>query len=317
MVTAVQFLSGVGALFCASQLFRFARFVWVYCLRPSSIGKYLHGPAPYALITGASDGIGKALAKELYDKGFNIIIHGRSEEKTKKVAEELRARGNQDVQYFLASVDQPDIDFAKLVEPFKNLNITFVVNNVGGGGNRVGRIDDYSEDNLMKDLRVNMLFAFNFTRSLLPILRKAAPAQCLFIGSQGAEIRIPRLYTYAPPKYFLKQLTRCLSCDERWWAPSNVSFAYVTVGTVVTNAMRTTPHLFNPTSERFAKALVARVGCAEDEYTAWMPHAIQMWFMKLLGDSFIESYAAPTMKGILEARAGYADVDIANMKKTA
>ena len=139
MVTALQLFAGVGALYCASQFYRFSKFIWTYCLRPSSIGKYLHGPKPYALITGASDGIGKALAKELYDKGFNIVIHGRNEEKTKKVADELRTGGTRDVKYFLSSVDEPNIDFAKLVEPFKDLNITFVVNNVGGGSNKSGR----------------------------------------------------------------------------------------------------------------------------------------------------------------------------------
>lgn len=98
MVTVVQALAGTGALFCASQFYRFTRFVWMYFLRPSDIGKYLHGPAPYALITGSSDGIGKAVARELYDQGFNIILHGRNEEKTRKVAEELRARGTRDVK---------------------------------------------------------------------------------------------------------------------------------------------------------------------------------------------------------------------------
>ncbi|THH33310.1 hypothetical protein EUX98_g939 [Antrodiella citrinella] len=292
----------------------FARFIWVYFLRSSDIRKYSHGPAPpYALVTGASDGIGKAVARELYDQGFNLIIHGRREEKTRKVAEELRARGTRDVKYFLASVGDDGLDIPKLLEPFKDLNITFVVNNVGGGSNEAGRIDEYTEADLLRDIRINMLFAFNFTRALLPILRRSSPAQVLFIGSQSAEIRIPRLATYSPPKAFLKQLTRCLSCDERWWTPSNVSFVYVTVGTVVTNAMRTTPHIFNPTSERFAKALVARVGCAEDEYTAWAPHVLQMWSMKLLGDSFIEVYAASTIKEIIETRAKYFDED----KKTA
>jgi len=303
MVNLGQALTGIGALFCANQLYRFARFIWVYCFRPSDIGKYLHGPAPYALVTGASDGIGKALAQELYDQGFNLIIHGRSEEKTRKVAEEIRARGKRDVKYFLASVGEPEVDIPKLLEPFKNLNITFVVNNVGGGGNKAGRIDEYTEQDLMSDLRINMLFAFNLTRALLPILRKSAPAQVLFIGSQSAEIRIPRLSTYAPCKYFLKQLTRCLESDERWWTPTNVSFVYVTVGTVVTNAMRTTPHIFNPSSERFAKALVARIGCAPDEFTAWAPHAMQMWFMKRLGDAVIEKYTAPAMEEIIASRA--------------
>lgn len=144
-LTLLRFFTFVGALFTSNQLFRFARFIWVYCLRPSSIKNYLHGEAPWALVTGASDGIGKALAGELYEKGFNVILHGRSEEKTRKVVEELRARGKgRDVRYFLASANAPDTDFEKLVEPFKDLNVTFVVNNVGGGNNRFQRCVQYS-----------------------------------------------------------------------------------------------------------------------------------------------------------------------------
>lgn len=139
MITVVQLLTGVGALFCLRQAYRFSRFIWIYCFRPSSVGKYLHGPTPYALVTGASDGIGKAVATELYDKGFNLIIHGRNEEKTRKVAEELKAGGTRDVKYFLSAVNEPNVDFEKLVEPFKGLNITLVVNNVGGGGNKPNR----------------------------------------------------------------------------------------------------------------------------------------------------------------------------------
>ena len=44
------------------------------------------------------------------------------------------------------------------------------------------RMDGYSESDLLADLRVNMLFAFYLTRALLPTLRRAAPAQVLFIG---------------------------------------------------------------------------------------------------------------------------------------
>lgn len=167
----------------------------------------------------------------------------------------------------------------------------------------IGRIDECPESELFNDLRINMLFGFFLTRALLPTLRKSSPAQVQFIGSQSAEIRLPRLATYAASKSFLKQLTRALGCDERWWTDSGVSFVYVAVATVVTNTMRTVPHVFNPTAERFARALVSRVGCAEDEYTAWMPHAVQMWFMKKLGEGMIERYAAPTVKAIFEDMA--------------
>jgi 17beta-estradiol 17-dehydrogenase / very-long-chain 3-oxoacyl-CoA reductase len=133
MVEPTYLLAAIGAVLSLTYIYRFVNFIWIYFLRPSSVHKYLYD-SPYAIVTGASDGIGKALAKELYDNGFNLILHGRNEEKTKKVVEEIRASGGgkRDVRYFLADAGDPSHDFEKMVEQFRGLNITLVVNNAGG-----------------------------------------------------------------------------------------------------------------------------------------------------------------------------------------
>ena len=122
----------VGGLVIAKQTLRLSQFLWFYFLRPSSVRKYLHGPAPYAVVTGATDGIGKATAIELFRRGFNLIIHGRNEAKVQKVVEEIKAHGSGDVRYFLADAAKGGHDFARLLEPFSGLNITLVIHNVGG-----------------------------------------------------------------------------------------------------------------------------------------------------------------------------------------
>jgi 17beta-estradiol 17-dehydrogenase / very-long-chain 3-oxoacyl-CoA reductase len=62
-----------------------------------------------------------------------LILHGRNEEKTRKVAEEIKASGGgRDVRFFLADVTSSGHDFKKMVEGFKDLNITLLFNNVGG-----------------------------------------------------------------------------------------------------------------------------------------------------------------------------------------
>lgn len=130
-LSALIFL--VGAVVVANQALHFLQFIWFYFLRPSSVRKFLHGPAPYALVTGATDGIGKAVAHELFRRGFNLIIHGRNEEKIRKVIAEIKAGGgNGDVRYFVADASKGGHDFAQLLAPFADLNITLVINNVGG-----------------------------------------------------------------------------------------------------------------------------------------------------------------------------------------
>jgi len=129
--------TAIGFLFCLHHLRNILDFIWFYFLRPTDKYKrYLTGPHPYALITGATDGIGKALAKELCDKGFNLIIHGRNEEKILSVIDELKkissSSGGGDVKYFLADANRHDVDFEAIAKRFEGLNITLFVNNVGG-----------------------------------------------------------------------------------------------------------------------------------------------------------------------------------------
>ena len=109
-------------------------FIWFHYLRPGSYARFLHGIKPYALITGATDGIGRSTAKELYAKGFNLILHGRNEEKMKRAVEEVKAVNPTSglvVKYFIADAGRQEIDFEGIARQFEELNITLFVNNVG------------------------------------------------------------------------------------------------------------------------------------------------------------------------------------------
>jgi len=292
-------LTALGALFASYQVYQLVLFIWIYFLRPSSLPRYIHGSTPYALVTGASDGIGKETAKELYRKGFNLILHGRNEGKVKMVVEEIRAMGSRDVQYFIAASDSADVDFSEIASRLKDLNITLVVNNVGGGRDRPDRLDSlmHSDEDLMGDIRLNALFPFFLTRALLPQLRASkGPALVAFVGSMSAEMHIPRLYSYAPCKAFLWQLTRCLNADERWWTPSKVSFIYLRVGAVNSNSFRASPTFFTPTSEKFGKSVVAALGSDQEAIIPYFGHAILKFGTKLASERTIEAYGAQTMK---------------------
>ena len=165
---------------------------------------------------------------------------------------------------------------------------------------RSPRIDAYSDEQLMGDIRVNSLFSFNITKAFLRKLRTAAgPALVVFVGSLSADIHIPRLFNYAPCKAFLFQLTRCLNTDERYWSPTNVSFTYFPLGEVVSNSMRISPSLARPTSRDFAKHFVDVLGCGWERVTPYWVHSIQQWAVSSLGEKFVQRFAAGRMKELL------------------
>lgn len=133
--TLLAVLAAIGVASLIPLGIRLFSFVWFYFLRPSSVKNYLHGPMPYALVTGATDGIGRAIAAQLYDKGFNLILHGRSEERMRNTINDLKKRPHArdgDIKYFLADATKPGHDFAQIIEPFEDLDIALVIHNVGG-----------------------------------------------------------------------------------------------------------------------------------------------------------------------------------------
>jgi len=139
----------IGLIACLAKLRSILDFVWFYFLRPTNRWeKYLQGPSPYAVITGATDGIGKATALELYNKGFNLILHGRNEKKVKSVIEEIQSNKSkrtgkvQDVKYFLEDASKAGIDFEGIARRFEGLNVTIFVNNVGAYKVRPERFGD-------------------------------------------------------------------------------------------------------------------------------------------------------------------------------
>lgn len=136
LVPAVAVLAALTGILALPHLYRFSSFVWIYFLIPSSIDNYRHGTSTYAIVTGATDGIGRATSAELLRNGFNLILHGRNEVKMQKVVAQLRAevpgRPDADIRYFIADASASGHDFPTLLEPFKDLQVTLVLNNVGG-----------------------------------------------------------------------------------------------------------------------------------------------------------------------------------------
>ena len=134
-------MEGTPAVFTYLGLFVFLNWLrglvdhfWFHFLRPATDQKFLHGASPYVIITGSTDGIGKSLAKILYAKGFNLILHGRSEEKVKRVVEEIQALHDRDgeIKYFIADASESGHNFESIAKSYEDLNITLFINNVGG-----------------------------------------------------------------------------------------------------------------------------------------------------------------------------------------
>ena len=127
----------------------------------------------YALITGASHGIGRSIALKLAQEGCNVAICARNKDRLVDVVKEIRALGVDviGIQADVMNVSDIDKTVKSLIGSWKTIHI--LVNNAGGGG-RWGNeiIEDTPEDVWMDVYNKNVLAALRFTLKAIPFMRK-------------------------------------------------------------------------------------------------------------------------------------------------
>ncbi len=140
------------------------------------------------MITGATDGLGRALATELAAAGAAMALHGRDDAKGEATIRELRERtGNQRLRWFradFASLDEVRALAGRIESEIDRVDV--LVNNAGigtnlpGGGGR-----SLSRDGYELRFQVNYLAHYLLTRSLLPKLEASTPARIVNVSSAG------------------------------------------------------------------------------------------------------------------------------------
>jgi len=140
------------------------------------------------LVTGATDGVGRALAGELAQSGAEVLLHGRDPGRLRDTEAEIRERtGAAKVHGYLADFSALD-DVRDLADAVAGDHdrLDVLVNNAGIGttvpGGR-GRLE--SRDGYELRFAVNYLAHYLLTRSLLPLLVRSAPARIVNVSSAG------------------------------------------------------------------------------------------------------------------------------------
>ena len=136
------------------------------------------------LVTGATDGLGRALARELALRGATVLLHGRSKPRLEETRREIdQAAGSDRLRTYLgdlASLEQVRQLGSEVAGAEERLDA--LVNNagIGGAGPR-----ELSADGLELRFAVNYLAPFLLTHLLLPLLGRSAPARIVNVASVG------------------------------------------------------------------------------------------------------------------------------------
>ena len=169
------------------------------------------------LITGASGGIGRALAKHAAGHGARVILHGRNAARLESVYDEIDA---------LDGAPRPAIavlDFAtagseaytsladSLIDEFGRLD--GLVNNASILGERYS-IEQYDAAMWQKVMHVNVTAAFAITQVCLPLLHRADDASIIFTSSGVGRVGKPFWGAYAVSKFATEGLSQVLASEQ-------------------------------------------------------------------------------------------------------
>lgn len=166
----------------------------------------------YALITGASKGIGKEIAVELAKQKYDLLLVARSEGLLRQVAIEIHEKYGVQVQYLAA--DLASVDVARQVFDWVEKNqfqVSVLVNNAGYGA--VGNFDTYTIEQNRDMMNLNMATLTEMCHVFLPMLKSQPKAYIMNIASSTAYQALPKMAVYAATKIFVLNFSRALKYE--------------------------------------------------------------------------------------------------------
>jgi NADP-dependent 3-hydroxy acid dehydrogenase YdfG len=185
--------------------------------------------AQYALITGASSGIGKATALTFAKAGIHLALVGRNPEKLESVAQQARLSGVEARVFVvdLSELSQVREKIAAIVAELPTLDI--VINSAGMGYTN-GLLETPLED-WQRVLDLNITSVLQVIQGLLPKLRSQKQGTIINLSSVAAHQAFPNWGLYCVSKFGLLALTKTLAAEERSYGIRVISMSPGSVNT--------------------------------------------------------------------------------------
>ena len=212
------------------------------------------------VVTGASQGLGKAIATEFAREGAHVFISSRSEEKLQQAQANIREiTGNKHVYYVSCDMNKEEHIknlIQKVVE--KNGTVDVLINNAGGPP--AGKFLDMTDENWYQAFEQNLLSAVRATRQVIPYMKQNGAGRIVNITSSSIKQSIDNLILSNSIRPGVLGLTKSLSQE---FATDNILVNTVGPGKIATDRMNelmeATSKTQGKTMEEVEKATVADI----------------------------------------------------------
>ena len=168
------------------------------------------------LLTGASGGIGSALAQVFFNNGDRLLLHGRNELALQTLAKRIDPTLER-VQWISADLNDSN-DRLRLVVAAEDFEVDTLINNAG-----INEFCRFEDAEIEAVLQTNVISTMQITQALLPLLLKQSNPRIINIGSTFGAIGYPGYVSYCAAKHALKGFSEAL---QREYSGSSLRVTY-------------------------------------------------------------------------------------------
>lgn len=307
MDTLLQGLGALTLLYVSSQALQLLCTLHSFFLRR---GKTLRKYGQWAIVTGATDGIGRAYAFELAKKGLCVLLLSRTEEKLQEVEKELKEKFPK-VEVAHLAVDYSRFDSAAreaVKAKIASLDIGVLINNVGMSYPFTKYFHELKDEEIEGLIELNVNSTVWMTRLVLGDeqqgMIKRKRGAIVNTSSGAGRMTSPLLAEYSGAKSFIEMFSKGLKAEL---ACKNIHVqvqAPLFVATKLAKIRKTSVTVPSPAS--YARSAVAHIGF-EDTVSPYWSHALQLWIQRQL----------PEFAAITVVRNMHLGIRKAGMKKEA
>ncbi|WP_231426172.1 MULTISPECIES: SDR family oxidoreductase [Pedobacter] len=254
----------------------------------------------FALVTGASKGLGKAIANDLAKKGYYLLLISRSENELSNLSKEVQANFGITAAYL--AIDLSQHGAAEKVNDWvieNNFTISILINNAGYG--LWGKFNELSLTTQIEMCHLNIDVLVKLSHLLIPRLSKNKQAYILNVSSTAAYQAVPTLAIYSATKSFVLSFSRALRFELK---DSPISVSCLSPGPIDTGfAKRAGLDAFSKMAEKFnmkpedvAKIALKGLFSKKSEIIPGATNWISTFATRILSKGFIEKMAAGIYK---------------------
>ncbi|KAL0385424.1 UNVERIFIED_CONTAM: Very-long-chain 3-oxoacyl-CoA reductase-like protein [Sesamum radiatum] len=286
-------ISSLGFLSFVKNSTTFLKWIFDTLVKPS---KDLKSYGSWALVTGSTDGIGRAFAFKLAEKGLNLVLVSRNRDKLNRVSSEIQET-YPEVEIRIFELDFAGDDVVSRVrgmkEAIKGLDVGVLINNVGVTYPGAMYFHEVDEKIWKKLVRVNVEGTSYVTRAVVQGMVARGRGAIVNIGS-GASVIVPShpLYAvYAATKAYVDQLSKSLYVEYKSYGIDVQCQVPLYVWTRMTSevAFVEKPSLFVPSAEKYVDAAVRFVGRGA-RCTPYWAHSVQWFVASLLPEALLDAW---------------------------